>query len=63
MIEQMKSIAMNFYLTTGGLAGLFYSFMSDNWQNITLTFIMGFVAALGGGLAKLLIDKIKTNEK
>ena len=62
MIEQMKSIAMNFYLFAGGSLGVVYNFFAGNLESIALTFILGFVGAAGGAVAKLLVDKIKTKE-
>lgn len=46
------------YLFWGGGAGVVSSFMTQNGSSIALTLILGFTGALGGGLAKLLVDII-----
>lgn len=46
------------YLFWGGGAGIISSFMTQNGSSIALTLILGFTGALGGGLAKLLVDYI-----
>lgn len=60
MIEQMKQIGLNFYVLMGSITGVAGDFLLNNWHSMALTFVLGFLGALGGALAKLLIDKIKT---
>lgn len=46
------------YLFWGGGAGVVSSFMTQNGSSIVLTLVLGFTGALGGALAKLLVDVI-----
>jgi len=46
------------YLFWGGSTGIISSFFTQNGNNIILTLILGFTGALGGALAKLLVDYI-----
>ncbi len=51
------------YLFWGGSTGIVSSFFTQNGHSIVLTLILGFTGALGGALAKLLVDYIaKRNE-
>lgn len=51
------------YLFWGGGTGIISSFFTQNGHSIILTLILGFTGALGGALAKLLVDYIaKRNE-
>lgn len=54
----LNNAPMNFYLKIGGFIGVLSDFWINHYENILLTFILGFVGALGGAAAKALMKKI-----
>lgn len=61
--EAFSGISYKFNIIIGFSTGVFASALSDNLNDIILTFILGASSALGAALIKYIMNKIKRKEK
>jgi len=61
IIDNLKNTSIYLFSGYGGLVGSLYGFWLENWQQIALALILGFVGSIGGALAKLLINSLNKN--
>lgn len=57
-VEHVSSISMKWYMTIGAILGGLKGFVESHGQDLVITFLLGFIGALGAGVAKIALEKI-----
>lgn len=58
LTEHVSSISMKFYMTIGAILGGLKAIIETNGGDIALTFVLGFIGAIGAGVAKIVLERI-----
>lgn len=61
MIDSASEISYKIHMTVGFIFGIFGSSALGKIEDFLVTFLLGTTSALGAGVVKYIIDKVKEN--